>query len=206
MIDQVLLTLLSLTVHLEFIAVAILGPLPQTKNGNQYVVSITDCYSKLTQILPFTMTWTSYIMTVLFDLSITLYQAPSLLVADNDPQFISELLENVAPTSVSCTGLQLRTMRRKMVKSIATTRLSPHNCIIIYWTVNKTGTSMSNHTLMRKIRKSIGQPGLLFSRLSRHANHHRYPPWRLWQSFTLTCTSTYRSVHYPSIYWLSCRI
>lgn len=46
------LQLFPATGPFKFIAVDILGPLPQSRSGNQVMIIITDWYSKLTRTIP----------------------------------------------------------------------------------------------------------------------------------------------------------
>jgi hypothetical protein len=49
------MTLIPAHEPLEYVAIEILGPLPRTKKGNQYLLVIADRFSKLVRTVPLTL-------------------------------------------------------------------------------------------------------------------------------------------------------
>lgn len=77
--------------HLEFVAINIFGPLPHIVNGNQYVIEMTNGYSKLTRTMPTGTTSSSHVANVLFDSQVAPYGIPAYVLTDNGVQFTCKL-------------------------------------------------------------------------------------------------------------------
>ena len=80
---------------LEFLAMDLLGPLPRTHQGNEYVLVITDRFTKLCRSVPLRNTKAVAIATVFLDLWVYAYGAPSYVLTDNGPQFAAKFFEAV---------------------------------------------------------------------------------------------------------------
>lgn len=72
----------------------LLGPLPKTRNEDQFIIVITDRYSKLTSSVPISMTTAPYIASVMLNHCIIPYEIPNSILYDNGPQFVAELWKN----------------------------------------------------------------------------------------------------------------
>lgn len=66
----------------------ILGLLTETKNGDQYVLIMTDRYTKSTGAIPMATTTATKAAMSIFDSWIIPYGIPSDLLTDNEPQFV----------------------------------------------------------------------------------------------------------------------
>ena len=75
---------------LEYIAIDILGPLPRTKTGRQYVVVITDRYSKLTRAVPTAKITAPVVAAVVLEHWVIPYGIPNHILSDNGSQFVSK--------------------------------------------------------------------------------------------------------------------
>ena len=63
---------------LEFLGMDLLGPLPRTHQGNEYVLVITDRFTKLCRSIPLRNNKAVTVATVFLDLWIYAYGAPFL--------------------------------------------------------------------------------------------------------------------------------
>jgi hypothetical protein len=83
---------------LEFVAIDILGPLPKTPNGNQYLLVMSDRFSKLVKTEPLkriTATAVAEAFTVSWVFS---YGPPKLLLSDNGTQFNARFFRTCCKT------------------------------------------------------------------------------------------------------------
>lgn len=69
--------LFSVSNPLEYVVVDILGSLRRIANGHQYVIIMTERYSKLTRVMPTNKTSSSYIAKVLSDFEVVPYGIPA---------------------------------------------------------------------------------------------------------------------------------
>jgi hypothetical protein len=70
----------------------ILGPLPKTKEGHQYVLLIIDSFSKWPEAFPLVTQEASEIASILYHEYITRYGAPHVIVSDRGKNFMSKLV------------------------------------------------------------------------------------------------------------------
>lgn len=68
----------------------IFGPLPKTKQGSQFVVVITDRYTKRTKAIPTTKNATT-VARILLEHWVAYYAITSKLLTDNGSQIVSEI-------------------------------------------------------------------------------------------------------------------
>ena len=80
---------------LQDVAMDLLGPLPKTRLGNQYVLVITDRFSKLTRAIPMAKTTAPFIAAVFLNNWIMPYGIPDTILTDNGSQFIAEFFKTV---------------------------------------------------------------------------------------------------------------
>lgn len=81
------------TEPLESVAMDLLGPLPKTKKGNQYILVITDRFTKLTQIVPL-RTITAEAVAAAFVIHwVFKYGTPKQTLTDNGSQFASKFMQ-----------------------------------------------------------------------------------------------------------------
>ena len=80
---------------LDDIAMDLLGPLPQTRNGNQFILVITDRYSKLARAIPMNKTTAPFVAAAVLNNWIFCYGIPNTILTDNGTQFISEFFKTV---------------------------------------------------------------------------------------------------------------
>ena len=89
------LKLFPATRPLEDVAIDILGPLPKTAGGKEYILLITDRFTKLVAAVPLARI-TAYAVAVAFcEAWVFKYGAPSTLLSDNGSQFASKLFQTV---------------------------------------------------------------------------------------------------------------
>jgi hypothetical protein len=81
---------------LEQVAIDILGPLPKTKRGHQYILVVTDWYSKLARAAPLRGVTAHEIAATFVDLWVASYGIPVFELCDNGSQFNSKLFQRVA--------------------------------------------------------------------------------------------------------------
>jgi transposase InsO family protein len=74
---------------LDYVAIDILGPLPRTKKGNQYLLVIADRFSKLVRTVPLSRITAAIVAWAFMEQWVYLYGPPRLLLSDNGRQFTS---------------------------------------------------------------------------------------------------------------------
>jgi transposase InsO family protein len=80
---------------LEFVAMDILGPLPETKRGNRYLLVIVDRFTKLTRTVPLSTTVASEVARVFVEQWYCVYGPPVVLLTDNGTQFVAKFFQAV---------------------------------------------------------------------------------------------------------------
>ena len=80
---------------LEFVAIDILGPLPETAAGNRFVLFIGDRYSKVTQAVPLRTIYAHDVAHAFFKHWILPYGVPLLVLSDNGSQFAAKFFQAV---------------------------------------------------------------------------------------------------------------
>ena len=81
------LKLFPATRPLESLSIDILGPLPKAKGGKQYLLVITDRFTKLTQVVALKTVNAYTVATAFSDAWVFKYGIPRSLLSDNGPQF-----------------------------------------------------------------------------------------------------------------------
>lgn len=84
------LKLFPVTTPLQFVTMDILIRLPNTTNGNPFVIVMTKSYSKLTRAVPQSKMTPSHAVLALINNRVVQYGMPSFLLTDNVPQFVSK--------------------------------------------------------------------------------------------------------------------
>ena len=78
---------------LEFLAIDILGPLPKTPRGNQFILVVCDRFTKLVRTIPL-RTITSLAVAQAFCYHwVFVYGMPKTLLSDNGTQFSSKFFQ-----------------------------------------------------------------------------------------------------------------
>ncbi|GFX36473.1 retrovirus-related Pol polyprotein from transposon 412 [Trichonephila clavipes] len=81
----------------EVVTLDLLGPYPVSRvRRNQYVLVITDHFSKWAEIIPLKKASARVIAENFFDNYISCFGAPIKLISDNGPQFSSDIFENLS--------------------------------------------------------------------------------------------------------------
>ena len=76
----------------EMISIDICGPLPMTKSGNRYIVSIIDKFSRFCLLVPVKNIKTTTIIKA-YERWISLFGPPHSVLSDNGSQFVSEMFK-----------------------------------------------------------------------------------------------------------------
>ena len=80
---------------LERIAVDILGELPETENGNKYVLIMADYYTKWTESYPMPNMEAATVAEIIVKEFISRYGIPSKIHSDQGRQFVSKLFKEM---------------------------------------------------------------------------------------------------------------
>ena len=89
--------LFSATKPFDMISMDIVGPMPTDSNGNRYIVSIIDRFSRYVRFIPVKNIRTLDILQAL-DQWMSLFGPPRVILSDNGPQFISYMFKDFAKT------------------------------------------------------------------------------------------------------------
>lgn len=89
------LSLFPATGPLEFVAMDYLGPLPRTPQGNQYVLVITDRFSKLARALPMKTMKAEPTARAFLESWAYVYGPPQHLLTDNGSNFTSKFFQSI---------------------------------------------------------------------------------------------------------------
>ena len=87
------LKLFPATRPLEDVAIDILGPLPRTKHGKEYILVITDRFSKLVAAVPMSVVNAFTVAVAFCEAWVFKYGPPRSLLSDNGPQFAARLFQ-----------------------------------------------------------------------------------------------------------------
>ena len=82
----------SKTKPFELVSIDICGPLPQTSNGNRYIVSIIDKFTRFCLLVPVPNIKTMTIIKA-YQRWLNLFGAPANLLSDNGTQFTAEIFK-----------------------------------------------------------------------------------------------------------------
>lgn len=85
----------GLTRPWQLLSVDLVGPLPRSSNGNSYILSITDCFSKFSLFFPIRKMVATTIVKILEEQVILLFGAPNRILTDNGAQFESRVFKNL---------------------------------------------------------------------------------------------------------------
>lgn len=88
---QLQLELIPTTWPLDFVLMKILVPFPKTKDGNQYLLLITNRYTKLKRATPATKPTAPHVAAIFLVHWTFPYGIPTYLLTYNGPQFVCKL-------------------------------------------------------------------------------------------------------------------
>ena len=77
----------------EKVAIDIFGPLPETRSGNKYILSIQDRLTRYTLLLPMKNETSESILNNLMEHYIYVFGAPQVILTDQGQNFLSELVQ-----------------------------------------------------------------------------------------------------------------
>lgn len=80
---------------MELVAMDMLGPLPTTLNGIQFVVVLTDRYSKVTRAVSTARKTGTHIASTFMDNWIIPYVISDYMVTDNGTQFVNKFFKSL---------------------------------------------------------------------------------------------------------------
>lgn len=83
-------------VALDKIAMDIVGPLKKTENGNEYIFTIQDLFSKFCLAVPLPNTLSSTIADAFIKKYIYVFGAPKTVLTDQGRNFLSELMFRIS--------------------------------------------------------------------------------------------------------------
>ena len=89
----------------EVVAIDVTGKHPKSMRGNEYIVTITDIYSKWAEAVPVRNHTASVVAKVLIDNVFARFGAPKRLLSDQGPEFESQLFHEL------CTRLEIEKIR-----------------------------------------------------------------------------------------------
>lgn len=72
------------------VAMDLVGPLKTTSNGNQYILTVTDCYTKWTEATPLKSKDAVSVAGALYKLYLQ-YSAPHRIITDNGKEFCNQV-------------------------------------------------------------------------------------------------------------------
>lgn len=81
------MALFPASLPLEFVALKIMGPLPKTYDCNQFLLVITDRYSKINRAILITNKMVPHMAGKFLDNWVMPYGIPTYMFTDNGPQF-----------------------------------------------------------------------------------------------------------------------
>ncbi|CAN8067637.1 unnamed protein product [Agarophyton chilense] len=80
---------------LEFVAMDIVGPFPKSVTGHEYILVITDRFTKLCREVPLRPTTAPVVARTFLENWAYPYGIPNYLLTDNGPQFVSKFFEEI---------------------------------------------------------------------------------------------------------------
>jgi len=80
------------------LAIELLGPLPRTPEGYQYILVICDRFTKVTRAVPLRDITTLDVLSAFLDTWVASYGIPDSILSDNGPQFAAVLWQGVLRT------------------------------------------------------------------------------------------------------------
>lgn len=101
------LQLFSRSKSLEFVAINILEPLTKPKQGNWFIIVITDRSSKLTRPIPIPNKTAPHAAVVVLENRIINHDVFNIIMTDDGPQFVS----NIFTALWAANGMQLNTTK-----------------------------------------------------------------------------------------------
>lgn len=79
----------------QLVSVDIVGPLPRSSNGNSYILSVCDCFSKYVLLFPLRSVTAPNVTKLIEEQVILIYGAPNKIISDNGVQFKSRLYKDM---------------------------------------------------------------------------------------------------------------
>ena len=83
------------TEPLTDVCMDLLGPLPRTDVGNEYLLVLVDRFSKLTRAVPLQRTDADTVSAAFLDFWVAAYGPPDTVLTDNGPQFRATFFQGV---------------------------------------------------------------------------------------------------------------
>lgn len=78
---------------IDFVAMNIHDPSPNTQQSNQLIIAISNHYSKLKRAIPTSKISSTHMAEIFFEIRIAPFCIPEFKIIDNDPQFVSKLFK-----------------------------------------------------------------------------------------------------------------
>jgi len=77
------------------VAIDLLGPLPRTPEGYEYILVICDRFTKVTRAVPLREITSQDVLSAFLDTRVANYGLPDSVLSDNGPQFAAVLWQGV---------------------------------------------------------------------------------------------------------------
>lgn len=89
------------TETLEFVSIDILGELTRTKNGNIFLMVITDCFTKLTRTVPLKGITVKAVSQASVNHWMLVYGLPKTAISENGSKFMARFFTDMSHLIVS---------------------------------------------------------------------------------------------------------
>lgn len=86
----------------QVIAIDFVGPLPRSKRGNKWILTVTDCFTKFVRLFPLKNAHANNVVRILEDEIFLLFGVPQIIICDNAKNFTGSLMKNL------CTSYEVK--------------------------------------------------------------------------------------------------
>lgn len=140
---------------LEFSAMEFLELFPKANSGNQFVLVITDRYSKLTRSIPTRTKTATHITTILLEKLVLLYAILYLLLNQNGPQLLGKFFWALCGYLGVKSWRRQRTTLKQTERLNGTKRKSSRGCAATFLRIISIGIHISIRSSTRIVTRCI---------------------------------------------------